>query len=239
MLLNGIESQVERVDSVIPINNPEIVNGEIYTVKVISEKSESDLLNFKNKMINEVMYVMEVHILDEERHFKVFVTDPPKKKKKKKKILFDMSSFKYSPTNQGQSPEFLKIDIPYNLDMDENTKKIIWITLLSILIIIMILFSRKFIHTKSKKRKKRKKKLELAKSLMELLDAPKTREDFEMIYMERKVITENLEFNKPPFLKLLNEVNKYQYKEEWSEEDLNKVSESYRKLDEFKVSSGI
>jgi hypothetical protein len=237
LLLNGVEKKIERVDSVVPIRKKEIVNGEIYTVKIISEKTQEELKTFKNKMINEVMYVMEVHILDEERHFKVFITDPPKKKKKE--ILFDMSSFKYSPTNKGQSPEYLKIDTPYSLDLEEGTQKIIIASLFTLISLIILWFLRKYILVKKNLRKKKKEELRQAKELIKLLENPKTREDFEMIYLERKEITRLLDFNRPQFLKLLNEINKFQYKKLWSDEDLVKVIESFKKLEEFRVSGGI
>ena len=237
LLLNGIEKKIERVDSVVPIGPREIVNGEIYTVKIISEKTQEELKAFKNKMINEVMYVMEVHILDEERHFKIFVTDPPKKKKKE--ILFDMSSFKYSPINKGQNPEFLKIDTPYSLGLEKQTQEIFIGTIITILAAIVLWFIRRYLLIKKKLRKKRKAKVRRAEELIELLGNPKTREDFEMIYIERKEITRVLDFNRAPFLKFLNEINKFQYKKTWSEDDLRKVNESFKKLEEFKVSGGI
>lgn len=237
--IDGKTAIVERKDRVVPIDEKEIVNGEIYNVKIISDKTEEELRSYKNKMINAVMYVMDVKILYEERHFEIFVTDPPKKKIDDKKIIFDMSEFKYAPKNQGQPQEFYKIDTKFSLDKSSQSSRIVWMSFSGLILLFIAWFTRKYYLVKMKLRAKRKLKRKQAEDLLEKIQNAKSRHDFELIYLNRKEITKLLDFEKQPFLGLLNEINKRQYKKEWDDKDFIVIKDEFEKLTEFKVNRGI
>lgn len=241
----NIES-VEKIHSVVPLEVERniIKNNEIYEVAIDSELSDEELQKVKNGKINEVMYVMDVFIDGDDRFFRVFVTDPPKKAKKDKEnkieTYFDMSSFQYDPSNKEKTPDFLTMDLPYELPKSRSE------LMKTILIILGAMFffplslltvkgSSMFLGFQKRKRFKKNR----AKELIELFEDSKLREDFEKIYMLKKEFELHIEWDDNSFQKFLKCINNYQYQKNWDQEILNEVNKSKRAVGQLRVSRGI
>ena len=234
-----IQEKVEVLDTVVPLNeqSKEITNGEIYTVKIISEKNFEELEKYKNKKINEIMYVMDLNRKPDGNYFKVFVTDPPKKPKKK--IDFALLGFQYKPTNKGMGQDFYAFASDFKLNNSVSSYG--WY--IGVLLLIVILgFSPKLIKLyKNYKRKKylRKQTLIFSRELLEKVRKAQTRKDFEKIYSDRKVIQKFLDIDHGNFVKFLNTLAAIQYKREWSEKECELINNLFKEIRYFKVRSGI
>lgn len=226
--------------SVLPINDSNIQNGEIYKVSIESDKSKEEILTYKNRMINEVMYVMEVISDGEELYFKVFVTDPPKKKKKGKKIFFEMSAFNYKPVKKESGADFFSFEMPFEL---KDSKSYLVIGIISFFILMISIplgwFLWKFLTTSKKRRNRKKINIGIAKDLIEILKIATEREDFEKIYKERRKIKELVELNEITFSNFLAELDILQYKKNWSTTELEKIQKKFNALDDFRIARGI
>ena len=237
---------MEDVDRVLPqTSNIKVVNNEIYDVLIESNKSDEDLLAFKNQKINKVMYVMDVILSDDTKIFKVFVTDPPKPKKKGEKekteiIHFDMSAFKYSPENPIKNQDFITMDTPFDLGITTDQSKKILFSLLAVMFILPLLYLGRKLILKYKITSRRRRILrDKTDGLIEVIKTAKTRSDFETIYAVRKDIDEYIELNNIEFKKFLEELNKIQFMKDWNEDQLAKITQQYKKIGEPEVIDGV
>lgn len=234
-----VVDKIEILDTVVPLNeqSKEITNGEIYIVKIISEKSIDDLKTYKNKKINEIMYVMDLSSKPDGNYFKVFVTDPPKKPKKK--IDFALLGFQYKPTNKGMGQDFYAFASDFKLN--KNIGSYGWY-IGALFLIVLLGFSPKLIKFyKNYKRKKylRKQTLIFSKELLEKVRKAQTRKDYEKIYSDRKMIQKFLDLDHGNFVKFLNTLAAIQYKRDWSEKEKELINNLFKEIKYFKVKSGI
>ena len=238
-LFSNLSISLAQNDVVAPLDdNPVISNGEIYQVKIISDRPSSELSEFKNRKINDVMWVMDYFEQDGQRIFEVFVTDPPAPKKNQtepEKPLFGVTGFKYEYQQKNTQGQIESLVVNFTEKEKFNIKLAIGISLVILVALIVgLIYWRKTARTRKLKRLKNKK----AAELIELFDKAKSREDFEEIYDERKyyldLFSEDSELRK-----LFNTINQIQYRKEWNIEDLRILTKLKNEIMQLRRRSGI
>jgi len=207
-------------NEVIPIDVVEITNGEIYRVKILSELTDDELEKFKNQKINKIMYVTDV-IIDRNREFEVFITNPDVKKEssEEEKDVFSWEQFQFKPTQKDINSDLFAFQKNYKIDKKNIMTLIVFSFVAFIVVFIIIYLFKKYLR---KKREKilRKEKINKLQSLV--LSAFK-RIDFELIYNSREEILKYKLYNEDKFNNLLNAINDIQYKKEWTDAELNEL----------------
>lgn len=238
---------IEKINRVLPIGGDRVIhNNEIYEVKIQSEFSEEKLKNLVNKKINDVMYVMEFYQKEnDEKFFRIFVTDPPKKKEESDKkeeyeVVFDRSFFEYRADNNDKNPDFMTFDVPYNM---ENFKTQTWPLILGIFLVFiffpLFLFGIKAFKKMMKSKKIRQQFQKQSQEYIELILSAQSRKDFEQIYLSRKSIKNHIDVSEKKFEKFLNEINEHQYKEVWSETEIIRLKSLQNELGDLRVLRGV
>jgi hypothetical protein len=230
---------IEDISMVIPYEATEIESGELYKVKVVSKKDYADLTSFKNKRINEVMFVTEV--IDNPPDgilFEVFVTTPPKGKKEEK-YSFKYEGFKYKNDKKDLQGDLKTLAVinPFdftNFKFDRKYQILISIALFIALLGLIVLIRKLFHH-----RKKKKLFSLRAKELIELIKTAETKTDFENIYREKKQITKYVDIDEKAFIKFISTINDYQFRESWNEEYSLKIKRLSKALDIKGVNRGV
>ncbi len=208
-------NEVITLDSVAPLESSDVESGELYRVKIISKKSFEELKNYKNKRINEIMFVTDI-INDQMEGliFEVFVTTPPKKKPDEP-YPFKALGFNYKNDKKDLQGDLkiLTVNNPFDFNKYLNPKTVIFVSfLLAACLLILISYIGYKIYIKLKQRKERRL---LVESYIGLLENANSREDFEGVYASRKKIKEFVDLDNKGFILLLNKINDYQYRKEW------------------------
>ena len=229
------ERIVKVLDSVLPIETDNIIkNNEIYDVLVKSEKSKKELISYKNKKINPIMYVMDVFNKDDKTIFRVFVTDPPKKDEKKEKedpVIFDHFAFKYEPDNPALGKDYIQLDMPYKLLEDKNFLMKLGLGLLLFMAIAPLMFGLVWGISKLYKKRKYKRLRHLKKKELDsFLKSVQERRDFEELYQKKEEILNYLDFDNKKFKDLLSGIDQYQYMKTWSKEQLELLQNKLQEL---------
>ncbi len=228
--------QEPTVDRIRPLDQVDIENGEIYSVVVESEKSIEELQAFKNKRINDIMYVLEVRKEFDKKIFKVFVTDPPKKKKDK--VDFIPVNFNYNSKNKNVGQEYITFDKKFELNQNK-AMSYLWLILAAIGLIGILSFGTKLLVYQRRISKDKQIRKAEALELQDLLNAAKIRPDFEEIYKKRRKILKSILLNEESFEEFLSFIDRVQYKPKWSEPELEEVKTLFKKINIEGIKRGV
>lgn len=207
-------------NEVIPIDVVEITNGEIYRVKVQSELTDDELVKFKNQKINKIMYVTDV-IIEENREFEVFITNPDVKKENSEdeKEVFSWEQFQFKPTQKDVNSDLFAFQKNYKIDKKNIVNLIVFSFIAFIVVFGIIYVLKKYLRNKREKYLRREK----INKLENLVKSADKRIDFELIYNSKEEILKYKLYNESKLNKLLNTINDIQYKKEWTDEELNEL----------------
>lgn len=228
--------QEPTVDRIRPLDQVDIENGEIYSVVVESEKSIEELQAFKNKRINDIMYVLEVRKEFDKKIFKVFVTDPPKKKKDK--VDFVPVNFNYNSKNKNVGQEYITFDKKFELNQNK-AMSYLWLILAAIGLIVLVILGVKLLVYQRRVSKERQIRKAEALELQDLLQTAKIRPDFENIYKNRRKILKFLNLNEESFQEFLSYIDIIQYKPQWSENEIEETKILFKKINIEGIKRGV
>lgn len=189
--------------------------GDILYVEIINQDGDRP---FSGEKVAGVF-----HVLDkiEKNTFRVIVSpqNPQNRKKNKNLDKFEMRGFNFEKGSNNITQEFLTSDIDYDLSQ-ESLRKYIYIII--ILFLLPFLFKLLIKYTRSLEEKK---KLAIKrKRLKSLILKAKTREELENVYLYKKEIDKLLKVNKETLTQFTQDMNSIQYKQRWTEDDINKIS---------------
>ncbi len=209
-----------QVGSVYPINGNKIENGTIHYVAIESQKSDLELLSYKNKKINDMMLVLEVLVKKTPRQFKVFVTDPPQQQKdsednkevKKTRIEFVAKGFKYNFVPKNLEEELFSFEKKMKKKESNLSLYLGWlIGIVGLMFTIWI--TRKVVIKRRASREKEQKKRECFDKIKNAF----TRKEIENLYKEREYIDRYCQLDSEKWGEFLNLVEQIQYKRDWTE----------------------
>lgn len=238
--------EIEVFDSVIPLNSDNIIkNNEVYDVLIKSEKTTDELLKHKGKKINDIMFVMEFFEKNNQRIYRVFVTDPPQPKKnlaeeEKNEVsnIFDRVAFDYRPINPKSTDDFKSYELPYELLPNKNTLlRALTFVFFTMLSFPFVWFLYRYILKMLKTRKNKKDHKLKERELMKFIEKIRDRNDFEKLYSIKDEIKLHCDIDEDEFKKLLNLINKFQYMRSWSQEQIDLLNRHLRNI--IRVKSGI
>lgn len=225
-------------DAVSPLDQIEISNGEIYLVKIESDKSSDELKQFKNQMINDVMYVLDYKEQMGVRLFEVFVTDPPQQKKngmqKPPPFLVKEFKYKYLKKNTQSKIESLKIDYQPVPEQSQFNSFVVG-TILLIVLLIIIAKSRPYIQRKIQLKRIKKQK---SKEILQLINTASRREEYESILEQKKYIDDLFVPNEELNL-LMDEIERIQYHQTWSDSELGAIESVKSKIGTLRMRNGV
>lgn len=228
-------------DVVVPATESNIINnGEIYQVKIVSEKSDQELEEFENQKINDIMWVISFESKGDGRYFEVFVTDPPKPKKVKpgeelERPAFGVSGFKYEYLRKNTQGAIEVFDIDYVQKRKLDLKSIL---LILFVIIIVLLIGLIYLKKTERSRKLKAIKKAKAKKLKEAFIVAKTREEFEELYEERRYFVDLFQESEE-LRDFFTTINQVQYKKIWSQEDLKEILKKRNNFPDLRRRSGV
>lgn len=215
-----------------------IKTGDVVEVEIQSELDSNDLEKYKYKRIHQNLFVLDFKVSGTQRIFSVFVANTPKQKKEAeetRKYPFELINSNIDEQKQVQIPDFHIKDKEYSHESSQVSYVSMLIYLLLALTVLIIFL---FLYKKIKMKNKNKfLKNELIK-MKDFITNAKTREDFEFIYKHRKDI---LKYYKEidGFDLFLKELNKIQFKKEWSPEELEEMKLLKSKLGIVEINNGI
>lgn len=236
---------ISSVNRVLPPKESNVIrNNEIYILEIQSELSDVEIKELKNKKINDIMYVMEVILDENKRYLRVFITDPPKTKKNEKKteekVFFDHSLLDYQATNKDKNQDFVTMDIPYDFKDVAKKSVSVWLSIAGIVFALLLIgFGHKLGTIYLRKKRKRKVRKMRAKMLLSLWGKTIERRHFEEIYALRSEFIELMNLNEYEFKKLIQAINRYQYRKEWSDVDFKVLLELKNNMGELEFSGGV
>jgi hypothetical protein len=238
---NQEDKNLEILDSVVPLGDERRLQvGEIYKVKIESQKRVEDLRQYQYKKINSFMYVMDFLKEDKARVFEVFIINPPKENKKNHETeLFTPIGFQLVSTKSQTLPEYLKIPISYDLKSLQSISWRWWAAIISIFLFVVSWFLYPTFKKIQKNKKKRKRKKQEVENLIRLLEMAKEKKDFEEIYSKKKEILNNLDLDRRVFNDFINEIRSKQFRADWKDLDLDSIKKKQQKLLADGISSGI
>lgn len=216
----------------------QVENGEIYKVEIVSNKSPEELALFKNKKINDFMYVLDFIRTEEDSNlFEVFITDPPRPQKDKKVVppAFAIKDIKYNYQKKNSQGEIELINYSYNYPEKETYGWMLGL-FFCLAIIFIILFIKKAAikdHYSLIRLKKKKTKF-----LIEILNQAETREEFEAIIIQKKYLHDlfTVDESHQAFLSSIEEI---QYKERWTDEDIENLVAKKNKMNNLRPKYGV
>lgn len=226
-LLDSISSETDKI----------FYNGEIYTVRIHSEKGDEELEGLEYKRITPVVYVMDFYVEDGERFFKVFVTNPPKKEEKIA-VPFQLVDIEYKSTKKPPMMDFAVIESHFNLDKETKTYTIYYLVA-GVLFLILLFFLLKFFRVQKERRALRRKRKDKASALIEQFSQAQERSDFEAIYKRRSEIRQSVDLDQKNFNALMESINKIQYQKQWTLEELEQIRSDKNKVDVIGIKVGI
>jgi hypothetical protein len=222
----------ERVEAEFRLLDPHLVN-DINLNKLMGVAIDGKFLVFsstpfiKNQNRDEFISQVELIFTADYKNEKDLIF-----KYEGQEIKIKLNGFKFDPkANQEKGKlEFLKTD----LDLSSIQ---FWIPILIFILgLILFFFLMKF-YLKYKKVKK--KKDQWKRYFNEWSEAEK-RTDLEKTWIQREIIKKKYENLIPVFNDYWAQLNKFQFKEEWSEEDFKIVKNSFNKMmDELKKYDGV
>ena len=238
---NQEDKNLEILDSVVPLGDERRLQvGEIYKVKIESQKRVEDLRQYQYKKINSFMYVMDFLKDDKARVFEVFIINPPKENKKNHETeLFTPIGFQLVSTKSQTLPEYLKIPISYDLKSLQSISWRWWAAIIGIFLFVVSWFLYPTFKKIQKNKKKRKRKKQEVENLIRLLEMAKEKKDFEEIYSKKKEILNNLDLDRRVFNDFINEIRSKQFRADWKDLDLDSIKKKQQKLLADGISSGI
>lgn len=237
------EIKVEDNLFILPTTKEPLFNGDLTVVDIKTNLSEDQLVSYEGKRIGGKFYVVNV-ISGLKKQFEVFVLNPTKpmpqnkkSKKKKRDIVTVSEDFNIQFDKNRVSQNFIMLERKYTKPTPTNWWKIGFLILLSLF--FLDLFIRFIFKPMRKNIRRRKKWKEKANFYIEKLETVKTREDFEYIYRVRSDINKLLEFDNQAFKKFYDELNRIQYKRDWTDEDQARLEKIFKKKGEVRFKSGI
>ncbi|MAZ48793.1 MAG: hypothetical protein CME65_09525 [Halobacteriovoraceae bacterium] len=237
------QSIMAQKDLVAPIDENNIINnGEIYNVKIISDKTSEELKEFENQKINDVMWVIDFYEESGNRFFEVFVTDPPvpKKLKANEEIkpevpAFGVSGFKYEYIKKNTQGEIETLMVNFDEVEGVNLKLLVSLVLGFFVILFVWL-----VYLKKTNRKRKLKKLKKLKAidLKEAFDKANSRSDFEKLYDERRYFIDLFQ-PEEELRDFFSIINRIQYKKEWSSQDMASLKKAKANIIGLRRRSGV
>lgn len=214
----------------------EITNGDTLEMAIDSKLTDQDLAKFEGKRVNEIIYVLEYQSHTQPKSFRVIVSNPPAKKAKTK-YPFSLKNFDYKFDKELVPKEFiiLKGD---EYEISNNTVSIIGIVIVAVLFIAgFYLYGplrKRYFRSKAKKANR-----ERAQKLIDEFNNAKERADFERLYLQRREIKEYSENYDNKLDRFFKDLNKIQYRPEWSTVELEEIKQKKKDVGELRLARGI
>jgi hypothetical protein len=222
LLLVLISNSYAKVYQLRGIDDKKVTIGDIVSLKVADkEVSATDLGQYKNKRISELLYVLDIIESDKGVFFKVIIAEKSEKEKVEIEDVFKVKNVNF---------EYQKIKLEGSFKtIDEN------ITLqgqrVILIIVILFLFAiGALVFIKLLKKKKRKKINSQKRSELNLSSKQLTRKHLENIYLKSSDIQALYSYKEESLLKFQQSLNDVQYKKIWSGQEYEEVCESYREF---------
>lgn len=208
--------------------------GEEYELVSLEkgEKSTGDIVEFsidnislskvrslKNTRVNKLLYILDSYEKNDTIIIEAIISELKQNEKLDEsedtyKIVG--LNYKYSDIKLGQ--DFAIVDNKISL----AKSKLLYVIFCLLLILIIFIVVRCYLKKKKNKEDQLKRKKRLNINVMQL-----NRNHFEFIYRERNELFDLYEVDKKYFKKFEEELNKIQYKKEWTEEEFTSVKNQY------------
>lgn len=220
---------------VLPKTNTNFTNGDRASLLIESPLSDEELRKFENTKITDVIYVFKFIAGNGDREFEVIFSDPPKKPSEEKKP-FTAKGINYNFDKERAGDRFVIFDSKYSPRFESQyfgTAIIFFLVFLLLILIYMI------ITRYSQLRSQVNFKKEEAKKLIESFETAKKREQLESLFKNRAAYKELVSFDEKNWEELLEKINKIQFKNTWSEDDLEQVVQAKREIGPLEIKNGI
>ena len=221
---------------VIPKYNNTFTNGDRATLLIESPLSDEELKSFENSKITDVIYVFSFHVDGGEREFEVIFSDPPKNQKEKKERPFKAKGINYTFDKERAGDNFVLFESDFNRQLSTKFLKPILFSFLGILLLVLT-FNILTRYRELRERKNLNKNRAL--DLIQKIENAKTRNDFEAIFADRKLVEEYVEINQIAWKKFQDAVFEIQYQPAWTESDAERIKSLARKLRDLRPKHGI
>ena len=221
-----------------PATTTVYLNGDLVTINLDTNLSDSELKKYEGKRIAGKFFIVKF-TSGLKKQFQAFVLNPSKQKtpRKKGEIAILSEDFKFQFDQSRIAKDFIVLHKNYEKPEEVDwTMRVIATLLFLIFSLLSFQFILKPISVSLKKKKRRKEK---ARFYIEKLESVNSREDFEYIYRVRNEIERFLEFDGDAFNKFYEELNKIQYKKDWSNEDQTKLEKIFKRKGEVRFKNGI
>lgn len=172
---------------------------------------------FNGQIIDNVLYVLE----DNNEVTKLLVKPAPKKEKMLLSDKFEVTGAQFKDMKVNVNYTVFEND--FKLTGQKKTRKYFWITLLALLLIMFTYFLIKKQRAKNQKKKIRKEFVEKILSL-------NSRKEFEWLYENKEQLLEYFTSLNLEVTKLLVLINEKQYQKQWSQHDLDVIEREYQVL---------
>lgn len=215
-----------------------VTQGDLVELKVIDSRGLDYYLQYKNKRIGSLLYVIDVIEKDDEVYFDAIVSEMgPKEKPSKLDDNFILKGLNYYPSKRQQLMDFITLDIP--IDIQKSLP--LWIYFLFTLIVVVIglwWYSKRDLRKKAKLQKQLKEQ-RIAK-LQKVIKTAESEDDYANVYLLRDEITDYFELDLDDFKNLIDEINAIQYQPSWPKEEFSNIKKRFNKIkNDLKVKSGI
>lgn len=217
------------------IQGQNYTNGELVEFELKTELSFEKLKKFQHDFIHERIYVLSITEQTSGSYIvEAFVANPTEGQQKKS-FPFELDS--------GINLEFDASRVEKNFQLfEEKYNKVVtpyFAYLISFLFLgIILLFYFKTRPDRILKKKLREMRRKKALQLFEFFQNAKSREELEVLFKKRREISNYLEIDNE-YKKFLNELNKIQYKKDWSDEEYTRLLSAKKKISEVRPKYGI
>lgn len=210
-----------------------ITNGDIINVLIESDKADEELAKLQGKRVTSLFYVLKFKKINEDRVFEIIVTNPPKEEKPEDN-KFLATGFKYNFDESNVVGDFILFDEAYKLKKNPYYEiiKILMIIFVLFLFVVLFKFIRRKIELNTKKKNKRIE-------ILNTLQGAHSRSGFEEVLKNSDLIKSHFETTIDLLEEYKEELNKIQYKKQWTESEIATVLSLVKKLIQRVESHGI
>ncbi len=222
LLLVLISNSYARVYQLRGVDDKKVTIGDIVSLKVADkEVSATDLAQYRNKRISELLYVLDIIENDKGVFFKVVIAEKTEKEKVEIEDVFKVKDVNF---------EYQKIKLEGSFKTIDENITLQGQRIILIIVILLLFVIGAFIFIKILKNKKRKKINSQKRSELNLRTKQLTREHLESIYLKSSDIQALYTYKEESLLKFQKLLNDVQYKKIWSGQEYEEVCESYREF---------
>ncbi len=221
----------------------QVRTGDIVSFKVETEKEFQDLLTYKNKKIAEILYVLDITEEGDSVFIRAILAPIDKKTKLKLKKddqkqpedIFFIKNLNYKEEQIAPLKDFVVLSGPEVLISEKTKKGLILFGILLLFSLCFIVGRKLFIKSKIKKRILLEKKKRII-----LIREAATKKEIENVYLGRKKLLRELEYDQKKLKRFVETINEIQYKKNCTDEEFKKLELEYKSFSEtVRISDGV